>query len=63
MKLDLKLLPDPAIFLSSKPTVTPTPRSELKVPASSKFPVFVSSSISILISANWLLVSICVLTS
>ena len=38
-KFELKLLPEPKIFLSSSPKVTPTPVSELNVPAKRILPV------------------------
>ena len=63
IKFELILLPEPKMFLSSNPKVIPTPVSELNVPANSIFPVFVSSSILILMSANWLLMSVLVSTS
>ena len=58
VKSEFILFPEPKIFLSSIPKVTPAPVSALKVPAKSILPVLISSSISIVISTNWSLISV-----
>ena len=55
-KFEFILFPEPKIFLSSIPKVIPAPVSALKVPAKSRLPVLVSSSMSNVISTNWLLI-------